>query len=343
MVAVSCDYLKTKLIIFTLIIFTLGCTSELEKSKILGFNSIWQMKRMKELGFKSREELIEKLPYEITSESTKFAEAMLGQEAEIFGLKRKSDSADEIWFETNNAVVLEANPRVISKIVFHCSGAIGSKGNASIDGVTCGDSLATVRNKLIKYRELCTTSYFEIETYFIIKNKAFFQINSSNRFGVELVSMGIIEDENQLNNRHEEKYIDCNESRSLISKAKSQGFTSVYDMKLAEEKRSNPLKYCKTDWTACLNTEMLVNNYQEYDSIAIRCENATKRIAKWDIDFGRYNSFRSFYNSETDIKEGRIRLIDNDVKFQNGFGAWRRVPVICYYDLKNEIATVVEM
>lgn len=153
--------------------------------------------------------------------------------------------------------------------------------------------------------------------------------------------MGLVEDIKLLSNRHEDPYIDCNEANILISKAKSQGYSSVFEMNMAEEKRSNPLKYCKTDWSACTTTEMLIENYSEVSQIQKKCEKATGMLAKWDYQFTYTPAYSSYYNSPSDLKEGKLRLIDDDVKFQNGFGAWRRISVVCYYDLKAKNAYLV--
>jgi hypothetical protein len=35
-----------------------------------------------------------------------------------------------------------------------------------------------------------------------------------------------------------------------------------------------------------------------------------------------------------EIENGVITLVDDEVKFQNGFGAWARVRAFCEYDLR---------
>ena len=152
-----------------------------------------------------------------------------------------------------------------------------------------------------------------------------------------------------------------NEDSAIIA-----GYSSYAEMKVAEEKkrkieeekkraeelalqkkreeedrRLNAEKYCKSDWTACATTEMLIENYSGISQIRSKCERATGMVAKWDYQFVYSPAYTSYYNSESDLKEGKLRLIDNDVKFQNGFGAWRKLAVVCYYDLKQQNAYLV--
>jgi hypothetical protein len=327
--------------IIGVLMFLTDCTSDLEKAKELGFNSVDQMKKLNELGYKSKDDLIQKLPYKIQTNSTKFAEAALGQNPEIFGQKKQSESGDSQWFETSNGVVLDEDTNKISKITYHCSEKFKSQGEASINGISCGESSSSIRKKLKEFKELCTTSYFDIDISYVVKEKAFFELHQKKRFGVELYSMGLVEDIKYLNNRYDDPYIDCKEAKALISKAKSSGFSSVFAMNRADEMKKNPLEYCKSEWIACSTTEMLMNNYSGVSQIQEQCEKATGMLAKWDYQFTYSPPYTSFYDSASDLKDGKLRLVDDDVKFQNGFGAWRRISVVCYYDLKTKNAYLV--
>jgi hypothetical protein len=42
------------------------------------------------------------------------------------------------------------------------------------------------------------------------------------------------------------------------------------------------------------------------------------------------------------LTEGTMRLWDDSAEFQNGFGAWKRQRVICFYDLQKSRAIMVQ-
>jgi hypothetical protein len=117
--------------------------------------------------------------------------------------------------------------------------------------------------------------------------------------------------------------------------------------KIAEEKQAAALKakeekdaliLCKTNAEKCLTTEMLINNFQGVTDIRKICAKSVKGLAKWDYQVPPDTFFTSYYNSPSDLKEGKIRLFDDDIKFQNGFGAWKPQKVTCHYDIKTKFA-----
>lgn len=118
----------------------------------------------------------------------------------------------------------------------------------------------------------------------------------------------------------------------------------IQKKKDAEERILNAAKYCKNDWTACTTMQMLYENFSGVAQINSKCESATKMAAKWDYQFIYSPAYSSYYNSATDLQEGKMRLVANDVKFQNGFGAWRGGhSTECYYDLKSQNAIMVHV
>lgn len=117
--------------------------------------------------------------------------------------------------------------------------------------------------------------------------------------------------------------------------------------RIADEKQAAALKakeekdaaiLCKTDAEKCLTTEMLMNSFQGVSEIRNICTKSVKAVAKWDYQFQSAVHFTSYYDSRSDLKEGIVRLIDDDVKFQNGFGAWKTMRVTCHYNIKSKFA-----
>jgi hypothetical protein len=95
---------------------------------------------------------------------------------------------------------------------------------------------------------------------------------------------------------------------------------------------------CKRNAEKCLTTKMLMDSFQGVSEIRKICVNSVKSVAKWDFQFQYVTPFPSYYNSVDDLKNDTIRLVDDNVKFQNGFGAWRTMKVTCHYKIKSKFA-----
>ena len=151
-------------------------------------------------------------------------------------------------------------------------------------------------------------------------------------------------------------------------RAKASGFASVAEMRKAEETKrkeeeaikkekelaaerqreaaerlANAEKYCKKDWKDCLTPKMMVDNYDGMPKIRSKCEKTTESMAKWDMKFMNTTTFSSYFTDEESFKKDKtLRLLDHDVKFQNGFGAWKKQSIVCHYSLENDVALIME-
>lgn len=116
--------------------------------------------------------------------------------------------------------------------------------------------------------------------------------------------------------------------------------------KLEAERMVRAPELCKTDYKQCMTVEMLVKNFRGLSAARKQCEERTRDIARWSFRFVNSPAFTGYYNSESEMKQilndGTIRLWDDSVEFQNGFGAWRRQEVVCFYDLQKSRAIIVQ-
>jgi hypothetical protein len=116
--------------------------------------------------------------------------------------------------------------------------------------------------------------------------------------------------------------------------------------KLEAERMARAPELCKTDYKQCMTVEMLVKNFRGLSAAMRQCEERTRDIARWSFRFANSPAFTGYYNSEYEMKqiltEGTMRLWDDSAEFQNGFGAWKRQRVICFYDLQKSRAIMVQ-
>jgi hypothetical protein len=109
------------------------------------------------------------------------------------------------------------------------------------------------------------------------------------------------------------------------------------ELRAAAEKKAHEDTHptCATNWMVCTNNTDLVKNNPTWFKIQLACQLAANKAArygepKWGwVPFGKYlpgNGYRA---------TGTITAIDDDVRFQNGFGVYGRSRVVCIYDLRN--------
>lgn len=109
----------------------------------------------------------------------------------------------------------------------------------------------------------------------------------------------------------------------------------------AEEKKKRDAAQAEAEFSAnAFNSEWLDKKYGT--SAAIRCggnadsylRDVSKYSFKWD-DTGVFE--QKFDKHYTNIKSaGVMRLASNKVSLQNGFGAFKRITLVCDFDAKNE-------
>jgi hypothetical protein len=135
------------------------------------------------------------------------------------------------------------------------------------------------------------------------------------------------------------------EEKALAIELKKQEALKIAQEKAEKLKLANAPKDCKADYLKCLNVTMLIKNYNGISRARKDCENRTGDLAKWQYRFNGSSTFNGYYDSEYEMKKIRddkiIRLTEDEVFFQNGFGAWKSQGVVCFYDLEKSRAIYV--
>lgn len=88
---------------------------------------------------------------------------------------------------------------------------------------------------------------------------------------------------------------------------------------------------CKSDFTKCADIREMANNYKDWGLGEIKCKWAADKAAKYGTPEWSWMTFTKFNNGPI---TGSATLIDDDVKFQNGFGAMVHSKVYCEYDFR---------
>jgi hypothetical protein len=98
---------------------------------------------------------------------------------------------------------------------------------------------------------------------------------------------------------------------------------------------------CTSDWRKCDNNSDLINNYDGMIDAKTDCQLAAEERAKYGEPEWPWVSFGKYKSGEDYVKTGEVLIIEDDAKFENGFGAMRKTTVVCRYDLKRN--TVVDL
>jgi hypothetical protein len=91
---------------------------------------------------------------------------------------------------------------------------------------------------------------------------------------------------------------------------------------------------CKTEWSKCADNAQLVNDSGKWSEVKVGCKMEANRLANYDEPKWPWIYFGTFLKGDDYVKTGVVVAIEDEAKFQNGFGAWKRVEVRCKYDLK---------
>jgi hypothetical protein len=100
---------------------------------------------------------------------------------------------------------------------------------------------------------------------------------------------------------------------------------------------------CASDWKLCADNADLMQNYSNMIRVRSRCRTEANTHAKfgdpkWSSGvFGRYRKGSDY------ISTGRVTMGEDDVQFQNAFGAWQHMKAICIYDLNSDKVDSVEL
>lgn len=94
-----------------------------------------------------------------------------------------------------------------------------------------------------------------------------------------------------------------------------------------------PAPTCKKDWHACKDNADVVNSYDGWSMVQVRCKDSAKESAKYGTPDFPWFSFGTFTRGDDYVKTGIATSIEQDAQFSNGFGAMVHSRVVCLYDL----------
>jgi hypothetical protein len=109
---------------------------------------------------------------------------------------------------------------------------------------------------------------------------------------------------------------------------------------IQEREKAHPT--CETDYTKCADNKDLVEHHlsKEHNYMGIECTAAGKRAAKYGTPDFPFFAFSIYRGGRSFIDSGAAILIEYNAQYKNGFGASEHVIATCFYDLKNDQASV---
>jgi hypothetical protein len=105
--------------------------------------------------------------------------------------------------------------------------------------------------------------------------------------------------------------------------------------------RAVALPTCRDDFKICKDNAEMINNYSKMLDATVRGKQELNKSVKFGEPEWSWVPFGSFYNGDSYIKTGVVKIVDNDVKIQNGFGAKVNSVVECWYDFNKKSATII--
>jgi hypothetical protein len=129
---------------------------------------------------------------------------------------------------------------------------------------------------------------------------------------------------------------DLPDIEKYFAEEKSKYESILKAQKEKEEAARRIISACSSDYTKCLNNEDLINNYSGMPGAKAACQIETEKLTKWGSPQWDWSKFGTFYTGTDYVSSGVIRIVDNNVKFQNGYGAYGKVQIECHYDLKSK-------
>src|SRR5262249_54780087 len=90
----------------------------------------------------------------------------------------------------------------------------------------------------------------------------------------------------------------------------------------------------KTDCAHCGDNADLVNHYERWINIQVECKLEAERQARYGTPTWPWLAFSGFVKGKSYITSGKAVAVENDARFQNGFGAMVHSTVVCTYDLR---------
>ena len=97
----------------------------------------------------------------------------------------------------------------------------------------------------------------------------------------------------------------------------------------AEEERAT----CRDNYTVCASQDQLVETYKRMNEARSDCKREAQKLARYGDAQLPSLPFLSYLTTESSIDTGKISLVENEARYQNGFGAMQHTIVTCIYDL----------
>lgn len=99
---------------------------------------------------------------------------------------------------------------------------------------------------------------------------------------------------------------------------------------------------CKKDYRRCTDNTDFMNNSDALIPAQVACQQAAEAKSKYGDPKWPWLAF-SNYSEGNEVKTGRLLIGENNAQFQNGFGAWEHVRVVCEFDLKLKQVIAVDI
>jgi hypothetical protein len=144
--------------------FVVGCTSDVDKAKSLGFSNPEQMKYLNSKGFKNFDEFSSSHPFVIKSSDTKFANSELGFKAKLIGEEKPSDSGN--YYDGGKGVWMSANEAGDVNMIGYSCIIDKNPVEAIIDGIGCNSSLEQFELIKKSSKEYCSYNSHETTRVF---------------------------------------------------------------------------------------------------------------------------------------------------------------------------------
>jgi hypothetical protein len=100
---------------------------------------------------------------------------------------------------------------------------------------------------------------------------------------------------------------------------------------------------CRTDYLECSDLKQALDENDEILSASTTCQMRAEDRAKYGETEFPWTPFGSAKVDGSNLRQGRIVLVEHDAQFQNGFGAMQNVTVECHYDLISDRVTALDI
>ena len=227
-----------KILFFALFSLLLGCTSDVDKAKKLGFSTPEQMKYLQNLNFKSYNDFIAEHPFQVDSTSLKFAGAALGMDPNYLGSIGKSHSGfhDVQWLISEGVFVYVDKSNLISVILNNCSEDMrftsrSKNGNTSIGSLNCSSSKEDISKIKVSSKEFCHVEDFLKGDRYYFKDNLVFLFGKDQ----EVKYFGLTKSAYNFFNGATEYYATCDSVARTFADSRNGNFDNVYDFLAAKK------------------------------------------------------------------------------------------------------------